>query len=204
MIHTKNFTKFDFILIDLDNTIYPEIIFLNTAYKRIGKELEAHFRCDSKEIHNYLVNEFKNCGRNNLFDKLFEKFSISIDALDLVLTTMRNTIVDCPIPLYPEAKSILLQAISNKKKVFVITNGNIIQQMNKVKSIDWNDWVQHLVIIYANNFEPKPCPNLYNQFLSVKYNLNNNGIMIGDSIIDEVFAHNIGLPFYHAYWHNYL
>jgi FMN phosphatase YigB (HAD superfamily) len=190
----------DYILIDLDNTIYPEFSFLDLAFRNIGIFIEETYKIPSDEIHLYLVKEFKKKGRNKLFDKLLKKFHIESSFLMLLLNVLRNTIVEDKIKMYPEAKNIIEFAKKNDIRTIVVTNGNVQQQKNKVKSIDWGGTNESLIFIYANMYEPKPSKVLWN---SISTNLESHlskGIMIGDSFIDQLFARNLGIEFYFAKW----
>jgi FMN phosphatase YigB (HAD superfamily) len=190
----------DYILIDLDNTIYPEFSFLDLAFRNIGIFIEETYKIPSDEIHLYLIKEFKKKGRNKLFDKLLKKFHIESSFLMLLLNVLRNTIVEDKIKMYPEAKNIIEFAKKNDIRTIVVTNGNVQQQKNKINSINWEGSNKNLIFIYANLYEPKPSKLLWN---SISVNLGSHfskGIMIGDSIIDQQFAHNLGIEFYFAEW----
>ena len=47
--------------------------------------------------------------------------------------------------------------------LYIITNGNPIQQKNKVKHINWHGMVDNITFIYANEYMPKPDPTSFQQ-----------------------------------------
>jgi phosphoglycolate phosphatase-like HAD superfamily hydrolase len=190
-------------MIDLDNTIYPEIAFLNEAYHNVALSIEKMHNISSSEIYSYLVKEFEIAGRSNIFDKLLSKFSIDPSFLNFLLSIMRNTVVSDKIQIFPEAKMILDFALNENKKVFVVTNGNIHQQKNKVDSIAWEGLDEKLFFVYANMYEPKPSIASCSYILSNLDVQSSKGIMIGDSLIDRQFAINLGVDFYLARWYKY-
>ena len=199
-INYEKLAGFDYILIDLDNTIYPEYSFLDSAFRNIGILIEESFKIPSYKIHSYLIREFKKNGRSQLFDKLLEKFHIESSFMCFLLDILRNTIVKDKIMMFPEAKKIIEFATKNGIKTIVVTNGNVQQQKNKVNSINWAGANENLIFIYANMYEPKPSKFLWNSISSNLASPLNKGIMIGDSIIDQQFAINLGIEFYFAEW----
>ena len=187
--------RFNYFLFDLDNTLYPEIKYLDEAYLNISKFLENKTSIKSENIYEFLISRFKNKGRCNLFNEMFYHFKIDSIFLDDILTVLRNYKTQNKISLYPNYYDILPIIINNSKKVFVITNGNVIQQKNKVKNIEWNSIDKDLTFIYANQYKCKPSNESFN-FIKNQYVLKEDKtIMIGDSTVDEQFAKNCGINF---------
>ena len=189
------YKKFDYFLFDLDNTLYPEIKYLEKAYQEISQFLEYKTNIDSKKIYDFLLINFKENGRNNLFNKMFLHFDINSAFLNDILNILRSFEPQQKIPLFSTIYNILPNIINQSKKVFVVTNGNIIQQKNKVKNIEWNSLDESLIFIYANEFKKKPSNKCFN-YIKNKYLLSKDlTIMIGDSLTDKNFAKNSGISF---------
>ncbi|MBK7636811.1 MAG: HAD hydrolase-like protein [Saprospiraceae bacterium] len=68
----------------------------------------------------------------------------------------------------------------------VITNGNVIQQKNKINSINWHGLKSKINFIFANEHAPKPDPSSFN-FVKEQINFK-MAVYIGDSLSDEEFA----------------
>ncbi len=188
--------KYKWIFFDMDDTLYPEIYFLKTAYNRIACFLHQSEGCNSDIIYKFLVDEFERGGRKNLFDRLFYEFKIDASYLDDLLHIMRATIVSPKIPLYSASEHLVSGLIKNNKKVVVITNGNVEQQKNKIKSILWNGLDRYLIFALANIYKPKPDIMIYEKFLKPEYGIDlSKAIMVGDSIVDEQFSANLNIPF---------
>lgn len=200
-LNLKIILEYDYLLIDLDNTIIPEIAFLKDAYMNIGLSIEKTYNISSSEIYSYLVKEFHKAGRSKLFDKLLRKFSLEPSYLNFLLDIMRSTVIENKIQIFPEARVILESALNENKKIFVVTNGNVQQQINKVQSIAWEGLDERLIFVYANLFEPKPSISLWSFIMSNLDSHSRKGIMIGDSHVDKQFALNCGIDFYQASWY---
>jgi len=188
----KNYHTFIF---DLDDTLYSEIIYLDASYKRIGEFLSVQVNIDAFLIYQFLINEFKHNGRKKLFDKMFDFFSIDYKFLPKILNIMRTIKVDGKIYLNKEMYNILPKIINDSNYVFVVTNGNVIQQKNKVKNIEWLFLDSSIIFVYANAYEKKPSNSSF-VFIKNKYQIDESStIMIGDSRHDSEYAKNSKIDF---------
>ena len=177
------------IIFDLDNTLFAETDFLHFVFQRIAYSVDESYQFP---VLNYLIGTFKEEGRVNLFNKLVSNFPDTGLTIDKCLYIMRNSRKARAFSNFPWVYDYVLQ--TNSKILKIITNGNIMQQMNKVYSINWS--VAETEVIYAKSIQSKPHELSY-------YSLNNwqnffNPIYIGDSIIDEEFSHRLGIEFFDA------
>ena len=86
----------------------------------------------------------------------------------------------------------------SQKQIFIVTNGNVIQQKNKIKNIEFGGLLDHIQVIYADEIKPKPDPEAF-FYLQKKYRVSPERIvMIGDSTTDESFAAAAGIDFIHV------
>ena len=187
--------EFDYFLFDLDDTLYPEFEYLDEAYLNISKFLETKTHIKSNKIYDFLIFTFKDTGRELLFDKMFSHFKIDPNFINDVLTILRTFKPKKKIALYSNIYKKLADIINNSKQVFVVTNGNVIQQKNKVNNIDWNLLDKRMTFIYADEYRKKPS-NLSFKYIKNEYLIKNeSSIMIGDSITDKEYAINSAIDF---------
>lgn len=191
------FQNYDYLIFDLDDTLYPEIQYLDGAYKKIANFLAQNTNINSKKIYNYLTLQFSESGRHLLFDRLLSNFNIDSAFLPEMLKVLRTFKPKKEILLYSKIYKILPVLISNSKFAFVVTNGNVEQQKNKVKNINWGNLNESLIFIYANKLNKKPSTESFN-FIKKKYFINpKKTVMIGDSNTDKEFAENCNIDFLH-------
>ena len=189
--------SYDTFLIDLDDTLYDEKLYLFEAYERISVFLSHRKNIESELMASFLKETFLKEGRTNLFDKLINTFKIGHTLTDELLDVMRTINLKNKIQLFPEAYVLLAQLNERNKKTIIITNGNITQQENKLKNIDWRGLRNSIEVIYAKNFGSKPNCSVFD-FACTKFNLTNQKIlMIGDSSVDSEFAKNCSIDFIH-------
>lgn len=169
-------------LIDLDNTLIDENEYLFQAYEEIARK-------NNFDV-NIMIEIFMNEGRDYLFDKMIARFG---GKLKDYLYTLRTVKLLDKLEVYPVMVNLLNKIIKKKERIFVVTNGNQIQQINKVRQTDWNGLDKHITFIYADMIYPKPDRRLFN-WLRDKYIIR-DAIMVGDSKIDHKFAINSSIQF---------
>ncbi len=193
-INEVDFSKYDLVIFDLDDTLYPEKDYLFLVYQEIADYTQQKYGISKKISFSFLKESFLKNGRENLLDIFIKEKQIDNKEIKNYLYIMRTISLRGKLKLFPLIKLKLKQAVSTTK-VCVVTNGNPIQQRNKVAQIDWDDIEVHN-IYYANEISPKPSCEIY-EIIKKDFLLNENDkiLMIGDSQIDEEFAKNIDADF---------
>jgi putative hydrolase of the HAD superfamily len=183
----KSLEDYTTIIFDLDNTLYAEIEYLSRAYINIGNKisnLSNHF--SANDIHNFLLEEFKSNGRKNLYQKLTTKFDNVNYSLSDFLDDLREVVIpENSIQIKEEFYSFITRNINNYN-FFIATNGNKIQQENKIRSVNI-PYKDRFNVVYCDTFgigKSKPNPFFIN-YISKSFNIRlNDMIFIGDSVED--------------------
>lgn len=183
------FDKYDLVILDLDNTLYDEKEYLWKSYDLIADRLEVS---NKFEISDYLKREFLANGRNNLFDKLVAKYNLSV-SISTIINWLHSYSGD--ICLYEKAECLLDYLFKVEKFVYVLTNGNIQQQKNKINSLHLLEKFPKIKIVYASNIAPKPAPDCISFILKESFTTSKKTLMIGDSNIDCQTAKNANIDF---------
>lgn len=194
----KNLEDYTTIIFDLDNTLYDEIKYLSRAYFYIGNKiskLSNHF--SAQDISNYLLEEFKANGRKNLYQKLITKFDGVNYSLSDFLDDLREVIIpENSIQIKEQCYSFITSNINNYK-FFIATNGNKIQQENKIRSVNI-PFKNRFNIVYCDDFgnnKRKPNPFFIN-YISKSFEIKlNDMIFIGDSVEDYEAARSGKIDF---------
>ena len=192
----KYFSNYDFIFLDLDNTLFDEKLYLFEAYKNIDQYmLNLNLSLEENEIFNFLKTEFEKNGRRKLFNKLISVYNLSEEEhLTFFLSILREFVPKTKYKLDVKSYELLKLLKSIDKEIIIITNGNPIQQKNKITNIDWRGF--NPFVIYANEYKAKPNKEC---FLPIKnkFKLTDHHklLYIGDHDVDQAFAENIKSDF---------
>lgn len=177
------------IIFDLDNTIYDENEYLFACYNAIENNICI------KGVSDFLRNQFLAAGRKNLFDLCIQHFKLNANYKPRFLEILRTNHFQKKIPTYNYFIPLVKELLQNKKKIIVVTNGNVEQQKNKIQQIEWNELDENIHFVYANMYKPKP--NI-DSFIEVQQNFEidkRKTIFIGDSEVDCEYAKNLDIDF---------
>ena len=174
------------LIFDLDNTLIDETIYLFSAYKEIAIKL------NNNEVYHFLSNNFKLNGRQNIYQKLISEFRIKDFELENFLDIIRNHNPKKKIKTLIWFQKFV-EELNLNLPIYIISNGNVIQQKNKINNIQFPKRVFLKRIIYANQLQKKPDPISYRVLCESE--IINNPIYIGDLDLDQEFAVNCNIEF---------
>jgi len=181
--------NFSLFIFDLDNTIYNEEDYLFKAYEAICEKFAGKAKgLDKKLLFGTMIEIYRKEGRAKLFDKFLSRTGINHGYLTECIEILRNFHVDKQIEPFPKSAGILEVLIKKNKKIFILTNGNPVQQHNKIRSIKWKGLDESITFILANEIEPKPSPAGIIHILKLTGTEKNRAVFIGDSLTDQECA----------------
>lgn len=217
------FKDYDVYLFDLDDTLYPEIAYLKAAFKEIGNAFEGQYALNPTEIESFLIHTFLKEGRQKLFNKLFNYLLNDLNYLELntfnslkkhkntegglseqkfvhlCLNILRTVQLVEKIDLFPYVYALISQLLAQGKQIFIVTNGHVAQQQNKIAALNWQNLDTSLTFVFANLFVPKPSSKVFNDYLEPNFHFKNKKILfIGDAETDAEFSQNCGIDFLHV------
>ena len=176
------------VIFDLDDTLYKEWDYLREAYKAISLDVENQFAINHEEVFSFLRDEFHERGRQLLFNRMIYDFGIPETYLTRAIVILRTVHFPEKIPCFAKIVELIKRLEEDKKGLFIVTNGNIEQQRNKIAHIDFGPFMKNMHVVYADEFAPKPSPAVFN-YLQEKFMVSSRyTVMIGDSPTDESFA----------------
>ena len=171
-------SNYDYLIIDLDNSLIDENVYLHYAFSEITKQSQ-----DSQYKLDWIWTRFLTIGRNNLISNYCDHFNLD-DQLANYLEILRNVKID--LKIFNEVENFICKFNS---KILIVTNGNKTQQKNKLRNINLKFKYS---VIYASGFEkPKPFINCVSNILKPEDKV----LIVGDNIIDYKFSKNLNADF---------
>lgn len=182
-------------IFELDNVIYPEKDYLYQVYYIFASLLEYTENFDAKETTNLMVNTYNAEGSDRVFDRLKEKLNIDEKFRD----NLNNLLITAKLPLkllvYKNILNLLQDIVIDRKKVFIVTNGNPEQQLNKIKQMEWHGLEPYLTAYFAEETFAKPEPDAIDLLIK-DHNLQRRDIlMIENSENDRLCAETCGIDY---------
>ena len=146
------------IAFDLDDTLYPELSFVESGFRAVARTVEERFP-RARKFYELLWSIFSAGERRSTFNAALQQAGLGeregVAVAELV--KIYRSHMPC-IPLYPDAREILA-TLQGKKKIGLITDGYLETQKNKFAALQLEQYVDRAVFTDAAGREAwKPNP----------------------------------------------
>lgn len=163
-----------FFIFDLDDTLYPEMDYLASAYKEIAAFLEKFL---GRNILQEMLEMYH--AKKNVFEWLVSEYSNFIPTLSLPLLLRMYREHEPDLRLANDVRNFLDSLAANGIPAGLITDGRSVSQRNKLKALGLADYFKDIIISEEFGSE-KPDPRNYEYFVS-KYP-NASFCFVGDNL----------------------
>jgi putative hydrolase of the HAD superfamily len=167
-----------YFVFDLDDTLYPEIDYLKSAYYEICNDLVPR---KTLNLYNEMLDIHFSGG--NAFNFLLEKFPAKKLSLEKLLYLYRNH--NPKISLREGALEMLKEIKKKNGKTGIITDGRSITQRNKIQALGLENIIDKLLISGEFGFE-KPASVLYESFMDKE--VERQYYYLGDNLVKDFVA----------------
>jgi FMN phosphatase YigB (HAD superfamily) len=174
---------------DLDNTLVSELDFLEYCFKDFAN------RINKPRCHLALRQHYIKTGNSGLFDHLVRTGLCDTRDLSVFFDCLRNSPQKGPLQIHKVAQQFLEEFHSGGIFQGVLTNGNPNQQKSKIRIINPSATAYELLVVYANEHQPKPSPLGFWPFTEAWRLPPQKILMIGDSETDREAARSFGCQF---------
>jgi len=182
-------------IFELDNVLYPEKDYLYQVYYLFAGFLEYTELLDAKVLVNLMVKIFEEEGADAVFNKVQEKFKLDEKYRFNFEHLHKNAQLPLKLLLFENILKLMQEIVVDRKKIFIITNGNPEQQLNKLKQVEWHGLEQYLVCYFADEVAPKPEPDIVYQLINEHSLQRREMLMIGANDADVQCAQACGIDF---------
>lgn len=182
-------------IFELDNVIYPEKDYLFQVYYLFASAIEYTDLVNAKTTTDLMVATYLEEGNEVVFDRVKEKLGID----EKYRKSFEHLLLTAKLPLkllvYKNVLNLLQEIVIDRKKIFIVTNGNTQQQLNKIKQTEWNGLEPYLICYFTYESKPKPETDAI-ELLIKEHNLNRRDIMmVGATNVDSLCAEAIGIDY---------
>ncbi len=185
-------------IFELDDVLYPEKDYLFQVYYLFANLLEYTEFIDAKTTTDLLVNSYMTKGREADFDILKEKLNVNEKYRERLNNLMITAKLPLKLLLYKNMLNLLQDIVIDRKKPFIVTNGNPEQQLNKIKQTEWHGLENYLTVYFADEVIAKPEPDLIDLLIK-DHNLDRRDLlMIENSDTDRLCAEVCGIDYVNA------
>lgn len=181
---------------ELDNVLYPEKDYLLQVYYLFSNFLEyTEAYPPASDLTQFFKKAYEHAGPNLIFDKAKEAFGIDEKYRENFIRLHREAKLPLKLLLFKEMLRLLQDIVVDRKEIFIVTEGDPLQQLNKIRHIEWNGLEKYLRVYFTDEVKPKPAPDVLLEILR-QYNLSTIDVLVaGVDPLDAIFAENAGIDF---------
>lgn len=183
----------DAFIFELDDVLFPEKDYLYQVYYLFTAFLEYTELINAKEATSLMVDTYLSEGKDVVFERLKERFSID----EKYRQNFRHLNITAKLPLKllvdQELLTFMQEIVVDRKKIFILTNGNPRQQLNKIKQTEWHGLEPYLTCYFADEIVPKPETDSLDLLIKNHNLQRRNILMIGNSEVDRQCAEASGV-----------
>lgn len=142
------------LLLDLDDTLFPEWDFVRSGYRAVSKHIASQTSLPAEHVYNTLCYDHQKYGRNRIFDRVATALDLPPDRIPELIETYRSHIP--AITFYPGVEAALA-TLRRSYRIAVVTDGAAAVQRRKAAALTLQDHVD--TIVYCWDIKhPKPSP----------------------------------------------
>lgn len=196
----KKLDKFNIIIFDLDDTIYPQKNYDNPALMKVSGYLEKIIKINKNIIFNNL-RKLKKIRRGNppklVFDDFLEDKDIKNKKKIITKCVSLFQNYNCIELKKSKSLKVMLKAIYKKKYLFLVTNGFLKRQNNKINNLGIKKYFKKVFILDGKKKKIKPSISDVSSLVKfINRNKKLNGVFVGDNKdTDRKFAQNLKIKF---------
>lgn len=181
---------------ELDDVIYPEKDYLFQVYYLFAALIEYIELYDAKVLTDLMVTTYNTESKDMVFDRVKEKFALD----EKYRISFQHLLLTAKLPLkllvYQNVLELLQDIVVDRKKMFIVTNGNPALQLNKIKQTEWHGLEAYLTCYFAEETLPMPEPNVLH-LLMKEHNLKRKDlVMMGHSEAAKLSAEACGIDYH--------
>lgn len=183
-------------IFELDNVLYPEKDYLYQVYYLFANMLEYTDQTDATTTTNLMVDTYITQGADAVYDAVKASLGINEKYRAGLATMMINAKLPLKLLLYQNMLTLLQEVVMDRKKLFIVTNGNPLQQLNKIKHMEWHGLEPYLTCYFANETTAKPEPDVLFSLMQEHDLQRRDLVMIGNTETDKLCAQITGIDYY--------
>jgi FMN phosphatase YigB (HAD superfamily) len=185
-------------IFELDNVIYPEKDYLFQVYYLFASFIEYTELLDAKVLTDLMVETYKTEGHERVFNTVKEKFAIDEKYRENFERLMLTAKLPLKLLVYQSVLELFQEIVVDRKKIFLVTNGNPNTQLNKIRQTEWHSLEGYLTCYFAEETLPMPEPDVLHLLLKEHDLKRKDVVMIGNSGAAMLSAQACGIDYYNV------
>jgi phosphoglycolate phosphatase-like HAD superfamily hydrolase len=180
---------------EMDNVLYPQKDYLLQVYYLFAQFMEYTELLNAAEVLKVMQEEYAINGA----EKVFEATVVAYPVVETYRKNYEGLHENARLPLkllmFDNLLRFLQEIVVQRKQIILFTQGNVMQQLNKIRQTEWNGLEQYLTVYFAEEVGDKPGTTGI-EFIANQHQLNRKDmLMIGHTETDRQCAEDAAIKF---------
>lgn len=175
------------VVFDLDDTLYPELTFVNSGFHAVSDYLATQYHLSSHELFVEMIDILEREGRGKIFDQLLLQYGIySQTNTKKCINIYRHH--HPQIELYPDAIPCLEMLDSPQ---YIVTDGHKIVQKNKIDALQISPYFKKIYLTHRFGIKyEKPSTYCFQKICSEERCSWDEVVYVGDNPLKDFIGLN--------------
>lgn len=141
-------------LFELDDVIFPKRDYLLQVYYLFANFLEfSETFPPQSDLVSFFKNHLENQGEELIFEHAQETFQFDVKYKEHFERLFVNAVLPAKLLINDDMKDFLQTVIDDDKQICILTKGNPLMQLNKIKHIEWGALASKLKVYFIDELE---------------------------------------------------
>ncbi|WP_231460105.1 MULTISPECIES: HAD hydrolase-like protein [unclassified Pedobacter] len=182
------------VIFELDDVLFPAKDYLLQVYYLFAQFIEYSEQKSAQNILDFMRKEYETAGAENIFQKTAIKFELAETYKHNFDLLHENARLPLKLLLYKNMLNFLQELVVDRKKIFIVTSGNPLQQLNKIKQTEWNGLEKYLTVYFAEELNQDKS-EIFNNILTGNNLSPKDALVVGANNFDETQSNLSNLPY---------
>jgi hypothetical protein len=136
-------------IFELNGVVFPEKDYYLQVYYLFGQFIEYAEQLNAADIVAFMQQYYLEKGTKDIFNKTAKRFHIPEKYqvnFELLLLSAR---LPLKLLMFSEVLKFMQQSVVERKKIFLLVDGNAAMQLNVIKQVEWNGLENYLTVYFT-------------------------------------------------------
>lgn len=196
MIYSEIHSDKKAFIFELDDVLFPVKDYDLQVYYLFATFLEYQETYPSAgDLVDFMKKVYENHGPDRIFDKAKEVFAFDEKYRENFERLKREAKLPLKLLLYANVLSLLQEMVVDRKQIFIVTGGDPLQQLNKIRQAEWHGLEQFLKVYFSDEILTKPNPDSLHKLMADNSLESPDLLLFGASTTDKIFAASAGIDY---------
>lgn len=169
----------DLYIFELDDVLYPRRDYVLQVYYLFAQFVDFTEGSNiALQMVDFMKATLESEGEEGMLQKVQDRFQLSKDYTDNYARLEANAHLPAKLFLFDDARATVGDLLEKGKKIAILTKGNPVQQLNKLRHIDWQGLDSKLKVYFTDEL-------IYRNLDPIPYIASDFGVQLHDVLYTE-------------------